>query len=790
MKLHLNSILLSASVAACLPASANLVAHFPMDVRGGQIVESVSGNRFAVQGHFAPENVPGAVGQALRFDGYTSFIDARINNIFPAGTKNMTVSIWTAIESYPIVKIDENTSEKTAIVSCIDEAAKTGFGFFIGFDGKYSFKTFIGGWPVEVVVSEPMPTYEWNNLVAVIDSGSRTLKLYNNGREVGSTRCNGDVSVKAAQFKMGHGDLENFSGPFLLTSFNGLIDDIKIWDTAISLSEIQSWTPENPANLDIPASRFADDILRPRFHGMPAAAWTNECHGMWYADGRYHLFFQKNADGPYMARLHWGHISSENLYDWHEEKIAIAPGEPYDIKGCWSGCVFADDVITGGKPNILYTAVDYARATIAQAMPDDNGLVNWTKSSANPIINGRPDGLSDDFRDPYFFRSGNNAYIIVGSSKNGVGTTTLHRYDPSTSSWANDGLFFTGSNTGSCGTFWEMPNITPMPDGKWLFTVTPLGTVQGVRTLYWTGSIGMDGRFSPDRNSSAPKTVELTSREGFGLLSPTIYNHDGKTIALGIVPDKLPSQDNWNLGWAHCYSLPREWSIADNGELVQKPYSGLTGMRSATKFERQSFELAGSMSLAPVEGRAAELLGVFTVGSDPFGFKIFKNSTSEGSITYNPATGELTADFSRLARLVNDGGVYDGIYRCSLPQAPRAGSEMKINVFIDHSIVDIFINDRWATSIRVFPTAADVTGIHAFASGKVQVKELRAWTLSKDSGAGVGDIIVDAAPESSVVNVYNLHGQCVRSGVERSMAFEGLDRGIYVVDGKKHIVRE
>ncbi len=148
------------------------------------------------------------------------------------------------------------------------------------------------------------------------------------------------------------------------------------------------------------------------------------------------------------------------------------------------------------------------------------------------------------------------------------------------------------------------------------------------------------------------------------------------------------------------------------------------------------------------------------------------------------------SDFSRLARLVNDGGVYDGIYRCSLPQAPRAGSEMKINVFIDHSIVDIFINDRWATSIRVFPTAADVTGIHAFASGKVQVKELRAWTLSKDSGAGVGDIIVDAPAESSVVNVYNLHGQCVRSGVERSMAFEGLDRGIYVVNGKKHIVRE
>ena len=173
---------------------AELVAHFPMDVRGGQIQEAVSGNRFAVQGHFSPENVPGAAGQALRFDGYTSYIDARLNNIIPAGTKKMTVSLWTAIESYPIVKIDENTPEKTAIVSCIDETAKTGFGFFIGFDGKWSFRTFVGGWPVEINVNTPMPTYQWNNLVAVIDCDARNVTLYNNGEAVGSSRCNGTES--------------------------------------------------------------------------------------------------------------------------------------------------------------------------------------------------------------------------------------------------------------------------------------------------------------------------------------------------------------------------------------------------------------------------------------------------------------------------------------------------------------------------------------------------------------------------------------------------------------------
>ena len=777
------------SAAAAAPAHAGIVAQFPMDVRSGQIVETVSGERFAVQGHFSPENVPGAVGQALRFDGYTSYVDARLGAILPDGNKKMTFSVWTAIESYPIIKIDTDTPEKTAIVSCLDEAAKTGFGFFIGFDGKYSFRTFVGGWPVDININTPMPTYQWNNLVAVVDCDARTVKVYNNGVEVGSSRCSGTFTYAGGVFRMGRGTLENYSGPFLLTSYNGLIDDVTIWNDAVDLATIQSWKPENEADLDIPASRFADDILRPRFHGMPAAAWTNECHGMTYADGRYHLFFQKNADGPYMARLHWGHISSENLYDWREEKIALAPGAPYDIKGCWSGCVFTDDVVTGGKPNILYTGVDYGRASIDLATPDDDALINWTKSTSNPIIAGRPDGLSDDFRDPYFFRNGDNAYIIVGSSRGGVGTTTLHRFNAESRTWASDGFFFTGTSTGQDGRFWEMPNVTPMGDGRWLFTATPLETATGVRTIYWTGTIGADGRFTPASNFRTGKNVELNARDGFGLLSPTIYQHDGKTIALGIVPDKLSSENNWNLGWAHCYSLPREWSLDADGVLVQKPYSGIAGMRSENKYERADFDLNGSLSLSPVEGREVELLGRFIVGTETFGFKVFKNGSGEGSISYNPNTGELTADFSRLNRLVNDGGVYNGIYRCSLPEFQRSGAELKLNVFIDHSIVDIFINDRWATSIRVFPTDADASGISAYAAGNVKVKEMRAWTLSKTGGSGaVGDITADAG-HAALVDVYNMQGMAVRTSVPCDAATDGLPQGIYVVGGKKVLVK-
>ena len=143
------------------------------------------------------------------------------------------------------------------------------------------------------------------------------------------------------------------------------------------------------------------------------------------------------------------------------------------------------------------------------------------------------------------------------------------------------------------------------------FTATPLGTSQGVRTLYWTGSISADGQFVPDADSAEPKLLEMNSREGFGLLSPTVCRHEGKTIALGIVPDKLSAMSNWNLGWAHCYSLPREWTLADDGTLIQRPYEGLTGLRSDVSYARAAFSLEGNLGLGDSERPSARAAGLF-----------------------------------------------------------------------------------------------------------------------------------------------------------------------------------
>lgn len=768
---------LTLSLLLSLDAQGKQVALFPMDVTGNTVKETVSGRSFEIRGVRPAENVPGAKGNALRLDGYSSYVEGTMPAIISAGATKMTASVWCALECYPIVEIDVNTQELVPVVSCIDEGARTGFGFFVGMDGMPVFKAYIGGWPVEVKSSKALPVGEWANLTATVNTTQNTATLYCNGVPAASGRATGSFSIPESRLRMGRSFNERTAGPFCLTSLSALIDDFAVWDDVLSLNEISAMTAEHEADLRVPASRFANDPMRPAFHGMPGANWTNECHGMTYSNGRYHLFFQKNGNGPYMARLNWGHISSENLYNWREEKIAIVPGDNYDIKGCWSGTIFSDNEITGGRPAAIYTAVDYGRAVIAMATPDDDDLINWTKYHANPLVNGRPSVLTDDFRDPAFFRSESGAYIIVGSSINGVGTTTLHKYNPDSKTWSNDGrTFFNGLSAGYTGTFWEMPNITKIGD-KWLFTVTPLGTMKGVTCLYWIGNINADGTFAPDK--SMPSYFEFTnfSRDGYGLLSPTIYQHDGKTIALGIVPDKLAGEYNYTLGYAHTYSLPRELTINSAGELCQKPYSGLAGLRSQGGYSRDSFSLSGSQQASGVSGRAVELLAEFTAANGKCGFRLLDDGSSAIKVYYDASTNEIVADLREVNRMVNDGGVFDGLYKSVLPKNLK-NTNVKLNVFFDHSIIDIFVNDTWASSVRVFAYGKGTENVSMFAEQPAEVSSFKAWNLDAANTVAVEDIIADEdtsadavrifpsvgairyenAPSDSVLEVYNLTG--------------------------------
>lgn len=774
-------------MAVFLPvlSQAQLVK-MPMDVApDGTTYEQVSGKSFKVNGALAPYCVQGAKGKAWRLDGYSSYLQAQIDPSVISEKQQLTFSLWVAPESYPMMKLDQDGEWFTTMLGNVklDDnntiSGDKGFAFQLGSRGSYKFICYVAGWVVKCEPKAKLSRYQWNHLVATVDVANKMVTLYNNGESVASAKCSkGKINPGGSTLYVGKSYVEDKSDVFYLNTYNGLLDEFEIYDGI--RKDILQEKAENAPVLTYSPERYAGDILRPSFHGMPTAGWTNETHGATFYDGKYHVFFQKNPNGPYMARLNWGHIVSDNLYKWEEAPTAISPEEAYDKKGCWSGCVFTDDELTGGKPNIFYTAVDYGRATIAQAQPADDDLLTWTKKSGNPVINGRPNGLTDDFRDCYVFRNGTDLYMIVGSSKNGVGVTTLHKYDKSTKTWSNDGkLFFSGSNANQDGTFWEMPNITKIGD-KWLFTATPLNTGVGVRTLYWTGNINADGTFAPD--SRTPKTVEMAgfSKDGYGLLSPTIFQNDGKTLMLGIVPDKLAGSENYKMGYAHTYSLPREISLDSKGNLIQKPFSGLAAMRSETSFKMTDFDLTAEKDLDPVQGRSLELSAKFVVGNGDFGFSFLGNGDKKVTLTYQPNSGMLSLDMSGINRIVND-GVFGGVYNYALPTPVAMGEEMTLKVFVDHSIIDIFVNDTYAASVRVFPRDVDAVKATAFVkNGSVKMTSLEAYVLDETRVAsGISSAVSEAetnvvygskgfvnynlASPNCTLYIYDIVGRCVKA---------------------------
>ena len=767
MKLKKHLLFALTTVLSTAASAQTAVAHFDMSLKDGKIIEQVSKAEYTVTSQLPACALPGIDGTALRFDGYSNYVRAGLPN--GLNTETLTISVVLAAESYPMMQVDvaETTPSFATICGNLDEEGKKGFAFELSSQGDLRFRfgsAYANGYLYTVNGAEKLPRGQWNILTAILNKAENAVTLYLNGTQIGTGKMGrAEIVHSNTDFYIGKDATEKKEGPFLINTFCGLIDDIAIYNEVVTPSTFNSQL----SAFNYPADRYADNIWRPQFHGMPSGSWTNESHGLIYSGGKYHVFFQKNANGPYMSRLHWGHISSTNLYDWTEESIAIAPGEDYDIKGCWSGCVYED----GGDTYILYTAVDNAKATIAQAKAKDSGLIEWEKLGV--IINGRPSGLSDDFRDPYFFTANGQKYIIVGTSKNNIGACTLHKYE--NGSWTNDGaIFFQGGNANQHGTFWEMPNVTPIGDGKYLFTCTPLNTGVGVRTLCWVGTIGTDGKFTAE---SEVQYLEMAgiSRDGYGLLSPSIYQQDGKTLLLGIVPDKLSTQNNFEMGWAHNYSLPREISLATDGSLVQKPYSKLDGMRTETSYSKE-LVLNGIESLSPVSGRQIELLGEFNVASGTCGFNFLKSGSKQVTLTYDADNGSLTLDMTSLDRTVND-GVYNGVYSVTLPKKVALGKKLKLHVYLDGSIADIFVNDTWAYSVRIFPNDATQVEAEAFATTQMQAS-LKAWTLNaKQVGdTGIGGILMLHRNDSFA---YDLQGR----------RYETPQKGLFIQNGKKYVNR-
>lgn len=86
---------------------------------------------------------------------------------------------------------------------------------------------------------------------------------------------------------------------------------------------------------------------RPQIHFSPPEFFINDPNGMFVDDnGTWHLYYQYNPTDYVAGNQHWGHATSQDLYHWENQPIALFP--PDENTFIWSGSAVTDPNNTSG----------------------------------------------------------------------------------------------------------------------------------------------------------------------------------------------------------------------------------------------------------------------------------------------------------------------------------------------------------------------------------------------------------------------------------------------------------
>ncbi len=145
---------------------------------------------------------------------------------------------------------------------------------------------------------------------------------------------------------------------------------------------------------DLPNDLY-EEKYRPYFHFTPSRGWVNDPNGLFFANGKYHIFYQHNPYDVRWGNMHWGHSCSEDLFSWKDEGEALFPDENGTM---FSGCAIYDkNNVTGlgtkeNPPSLLYytcaggdnSISSGKKFTVCIAYSIDG--INYVKYDKNPVV--------------------------------------------------------------------------------------------------------------------------------------------------------------------------------------------------------------------------------------------------------------------------------------------------------------------------------------------------------------------------------------------------------------------
>jgi hypothetical protein len=200
---------------------ANLVAYYPLD--GDATDASGNGNDGTLINGVACD-AQGKFGNACSFDGSDDYVDLGNDNSLKLQYP-MSILSWIYIQQYPPVR---------GSIVARDVPGNREYEFRVSNNGNPSFTVYPTGSSTgqEGQASNAiLPLNTWYHVAVTLDS-SRNISLYINGTlDSSGTISNGNIPTANIITTIGEGTYQNYN-------FNGLIDEVRIYDRVLSEQEI------------------------------------------------------------------------------------------------------------------------------------------------------------------------------------------------------------------------------------------------------------------------------------------------------------------------------------------------------------------------------------------------------------------------------------------------------------------------------------------------------------------------------------------------------------------------
>jgi beta-fructofuranosidase len=327
------------------------------------------------------------------------------------------------------------------------------------------------------------------------------------------------------------------------------------------------------------------------------------------------------------------------------------------------------------------------------------------------------------FRDPCVWREGEEWFLAVGSGVKDQGGMILLYRSEDLIHWdylhllckARRDELLPGKDPVSTGEMWECPDFFPLAD-KHTLLVSTQGAV-----VYSLGAY-VNQYFHPEAQGKA-------DLGGSYYAARSMQDEKGRRILWGWIREGRSDAAQREAGWAGVMSLPRVLTLAHDGTLGMAPAPELAALRG----KHQRFEglpiVPGSFSLLKsVRGASLEIEAEFEPGaSEAVGLTVrsARDGKEQTSITYNRTSGHLLVERERSSLSPDvDRRPQGG------PFSLAADETLKLRVFLDASVIEIFANHRACLTSRIYPSRSDSLGLGMFArGGKARLRALDVWEM-------------------------------------------------------------